>query len=138
MLPAPRSDLRPNTPDYERLPLVKPTGFREYDARWLLGPDINLLGIQAVGLGLGTYLHERGVRPDIVTGHDFRSYSGAVKKALTLGLVASGCRVHDIGLALSPTAYFAQPRSTFPPSPWSRRATTRTAGPGSRWAAPGR
>ena len=108
MLPAPRSDLRPNTPDYERLPLVRATGFREYDARWRLGPDINLLGIQAVGLGLGTCLHERGVRPDIVTGHDFRSYSGAVKHALTLGLVASGCRVHDIGLALSPTAYFAQ------------------------------
>ena len=101
MLPAPRSDLRPNTHDYERLPLVAPTGFREYDARWLFGPEINLLGIQALGLGLGTYLHERGVRPDIVTGHDFRSYSGAVKNALTLGLVAAGCRVHDIGLALS-------------------------------------
>jgi phosphomannomutase / phosphoglucomutase len=108
MLPAPHGDLRPNTSDYERLPLVKPTGFREYDARWLFGPEINLLGIQALGLGLGTYLRERGVRPDIVTGHDFRSYSGAVKQALTLGLIASGCRVHDIGLALSPTAYFAQ------------------------------
>ena len=108
MLPAPHKDLRPNTFDYERLPLVKPTGFREYDARWLFGPEINLLGIQALGLGLGTFLHERGVRPDIVTGHDFRSYSGAVKQALTLGLIASGCRVHDIGLALSPTAYFAQ------------------------------
>jgi phosphomannomutase / phosphoglucomutase len=108
MLAAPRSDLRPNTPDYERLPLVMPTGFREYDARWLFGPEINLLGVQALGLGLGTYIHERGVRHDIVTGHDFRSYSGAVKNALTLGLVAAGCRVHDIGLALSPTAYFAQ------------------------------
>jgi phosphomannomutase/phosphoglucomutase len=64
--------------------------------------------VQALGLGLGTYLYERGVRPDIVTGHDFRSYCGAVKNALTLGLLASGCRVHDIGLALSPTAYFAQ------------------------------
>lgn len=108
MLPAPRADLRPNTPDYERLPLVTASGFREYDVRWLFGPEINLLGFQALGLGLGTYLHERGVRPDIVTGHDFRSYSGAVKHALTLGLIASGCRVHDIGLALSPTAYFAQ------------------------------
>jgi phosphomannomutase / phosphoglucomutase len=43
MLPAPHRDLRPNTSDYERLPLVKPTGFREYDARWLFGPEINLL-----------------------------------------------------------------------------------------------
>jgi phosphomannomutase / phosphoglucomutase len=108
MLSAPRSELRPNTEEYERLPLVKPTGFREYDARWLFGPEINLLGIQALGLGLGTYLHERGVPPDLVTGHDFRSYSGAVKQALSLGLVAAGCRVHDIGLGLSPTAYFAQ------------------------------
>ena len=108
MLPAPRSDLRPNTPEYERLPLVAPSGFREYDARWLFGPEINLLGVQALGLGLGTYLNERGVKPDVVTGHDFRSYSGAVKQALSLGLIASGCRVHDIGLALSPTAYFAQ------------------------------
>ena len=27
MLPAPRADLKPNTADFERLPLVKPTGF---------------------------------------------------------------------------------------------------------------
>ena len=33
--PKPRADLKPNTADFERLPLVKPTGFREYDARWL-------------------------------------------------------------------------------------------------------
>ena len=29
----PRSDLRPNTAEYETTPLVKATGFREYDAR---------------------------------------------------------------------------------------------------------
>ena len=50
----PRSDLVPNTADYENLPLVTPNGFREYDARWLFGKEINLLGIQALGLGLGT------------------------------------------------------------------------------------
>jgi phosphomannomutase/phosphoglucomutase len=108
MLPAPRADLKPNTPAYERAPLVKPTGFREYDARWLFEKEINLYGVQALGLGLGTYLHERGVRPHIVTGHDFRSYSMAIKQALTVGLMASGCTVYDIGLALSPMAYFAQ------------------------------
>jgi phosphomannomutase/phosphoglucomutase len=43
-----------------------------------------------------------------VTGHDYRSYSAEVEAALIEGLVASGLRVHDIGLALSPTAYFAQ------------------------------
>jgi phosphomannomutase / phosphoglucomutase len=104
----PRSDLVPNTADYENLPLVTANGFREYDARWLFGKEINLLGIQALGLGLGTYLHDIGVQPRLVTGHDFRSYSLSIKQALTIGLMRAGCEVHDIGLALSPVAYFAQ------------------------------
>ena len=107
MLPVPRADLVPNTLDYEIYPLVKATGFREYDARWLLGPDINLLGVEALGLGLGTYIQELG-QTKIVIGHDFRSYSISVKQALTVGLLAAGCEVLDIGLALSPIAYFAQ------------------------------
>jgi len=107
MLAAPRADLIPNTFDYEVQPLVKATGFREYDARWLFGPEINLLGVQALGLGLGTYIHELGQRR-IVVGHDYRSYSLSIKQALVIGLVAAGCEVLDIGLALSPMAYYAQ------------------------------
>jgi len=107
MLPTPRADLVANTAAFETVPLVKATGFREYDARWLFGPEINLLGVQALGLGLGTYIQELG-RPKIVVGHDYRSYSLSIKQALTLGLLAAGCEVLDIGLALSPTAYFAQ------------------------------
>jgi phosphomannomutase/phosphoglucomutase len=41
-------------------------------------------------------------------GHDYRSYSLSVKQALALGLVSGGAEVLDIGLALSPVAYFAQ------------------------------
>ena len=107
-LATPRADLKPNTYDFETTPLVKPTGFREYDARWVLETEINLLGIQALGLALGTYIHEIGVQPRIVVGHDFRGYSLSVKQALTLGLLSAGCEVLDIGLALSPMAYFAQ------------------------------
>lgn len=108
MLQTPRAELRANTLDYETLPLVKPTGFREYDARWLFEKEINLLGMRALGLGIGTLIHEHGVKPHVVTGHDFRSYSAAIKDALIIGLMASGCTVYDIGLALSPMAYFAQ------------------------------
>jgi phosphomannomutase/phosphoglucomutase len=104
----PRADLKPNTSAFEDEPLVTPNGFREYDARWLFGKELNLLGVQALGLGLGTYLHEIGIRPAIVTGHDFRSYSLSIKQALTIGLMQAGCEVLDIGLALSPVAYFAQ------------------------------
>jgi phosphomannomutase / phosphoglucomutase len=108
MLPKPRADLKPNTLDFERLPLVKPTGFREYDARWLFPADINLMGLNAIGLGLATLAGERGVPKRFVVGHDFRWYSAAVKQGLITGLLAGGAEVHDIGLALSPMAYFAQ------------------------------
>ncbi|MFV0367898.1 MAG: phosphomannomutase/phosphoglucomutase, partial [Hyphomicrobiaceae bacterium] len=108
MLPKPRADLKPNTADFERLPLVKPTGFREYDARWLFPEEINLMGLNAVGLGMAKLFAERGVPKRIVVGHDYRWYSGAVKQALMTGLLAGGCEVHDIGLALSPMAYYAQ------------------------------
>src|SRR4030095_5582287 len=106
--PKPRADLKPNTADFERLPLVKPTGFREYDARWLYPQDINLMGLNAIGLGLATLAGRRGGAKGFVVGHDYRSYSAAVKQAVMAGLMAGGAEVHDIGLALSPMAYFAQ------------------------------
>ena len=108
MFPKPRPQLELNTYAYESSPMVKATGFREYDARWLFEKEINLMGVQALGLGLGTLIHEMGVEPKLVTGHDFRSYSSSIKNALVTGLMAAGVRVHDIGLALSPMAYFAQ------------------------------
>tara|TARA_Y100000815_G_scaffold72800_1_gene61550 strand:+ start:8493 stop:10007 length:1515 start_codon:yes stop_codon:yes gene_type:complete len=111
----PRADLKPNTFAFETEPLVKPTGFREYDARWWFGhpasdkaPELNLLGVQALGMGLGTLIRRLGAGPKIVVGHDFRFYSLSIKLALTQGLMAAGADVKDIGLALSPMAYFAQ------------------------------
>jgi phosphomannomutase/phosphoglucomutase len=108
MFPKPEPALTPNTLAYESRPMVKATGFREYDARWLFEKEINLMGVQALGMGLGTLIRRMGAKPEIVTGHDFRGYSASIKMALVSGLMAAGCRVHDIGLALSPMAYFAQ------------------------------
>ena len=111
----PHSSIAPNTLAFENEILVKPTGFREYDARWWFGipghekpSEINLYGIQALGEGLGTLMHERGVGPKIVVGHDFRHYSLSIKQALIVGLMNTGIEVLDIGLSLSPMAYFAQ------------------------------
>jgi len=114
-IPKPVAALEARSLAFETTPLVKPSGFREYDARWWFGhpatpkaPELNLMGAQALGLGLGTFLARCGNAMDIVTGHDYRSYSQAIKLALVQGLVAAGCRVHDIGLAVTPMAYFAQ------------------------------
>jgi phosphomannomutase/phosphoglucomutase len=108
MLPKPRADLKPNTADFERLPLIRPTGFREYDARWLYPQEINLMGINLIGIGLASLAAKLGVPKRFVVGHDYRWYSATVKQALISGLLAGGAEVHDIGLALSPMAYFAQ------------------------------
>jgi len=108
MFPKPKAVLAPNTYAFESEPMVKPTGFREYDARWLFNKEINLMGVQALGQGLGALISELGVKQEIVTGHDFRGYSASIKYALISGLMAAGCKVHDIGLAVTPMAYFAQ------------------------------
>jgi phosphomannomutase / phosphoglucomutase len=92
----------------QSIPLIKPAGFREYDARWLFESELNLAGVEIVGAGFGTLVQCRGVKPDVVVGHDYRSYSPAIKNAVVQGLVASGCRVHDIGLCTTPMAYYAQ------------------------------
>ncbi len=106
--PKPLATVTQNDWESLSLPMIKPTGFREYDARWRYPEEINLIGVQALGLGLATQLHEAGLPPVVVVGNDFRSYSLAIKQALTIGLMMGGAEVRDIGPALSPMAYFAQ------------------------------
>ncbi len=108
MFPTPKPALTPNTFEYESEPMVKATGFREYDARWLFGKELNLMGVQALGLGMGTIFHELGIKPEVVVAHDYRSYSASIKMALVTGLMAGGMKVKDVGLAVTPMAYFAQ------------------------------
>jgi len=88
---------------------INPTGFREYDARWLYPKDINQAGIRSIGQGLGSQIIlKTNKSARVIVGHDYRSYSEEVKKKLIEGLIDTGCVVEDIGLALSPTVYFAQ------------------------------
>jgi len=88
---------------------INPLGFREYDARWLYPKDINKAGIRKVGQGLGSQIISKTNKsPRVVVGHDYRSYSEEIKTKLIEGLIDTGCNVEDIGLALSPTVYFAQ------------------------------
>ncbi len=89
---------------------INPNGFREYDARWLFEKDIDIEGITNLGKGLGTQIiaHTKKDNPRVIVGHDYRSYSEKIKRALIEGLISTGCNVEDIGLSLSPMVYFAQ------------------------------
>ena len=103
----PLAAVTPNSWAFLRDPMIAPTGFREYDARWRYPDEINLPGVMALGLGLGTQMRARGIG-HVVVANDYRDYSLAIKQALSLGLMRAGATVHDIGPALSPMAYFAQ------------------------------
>ncbi len=89
---------------------INPNGFREYDARWVFEKEIDIEGITSLGKGLGTQIinHTKKNNPRVIVGHDYRSYSEKIKKALTEGLISAGCNVEDLGLSLSPMVYFAQ------------------------------
>ncbi|WP_072090218.1 phosphomannomutase/phosphoglucomutase [Candidatus Pelagibacter communis] len=89
---------------------IDPYGFREYDARWLYEKDINQSGIENLGKGLGTQIkiHTKKENPNVIVGHDYRSYSEEIKTALKKGLLSTGCNIEDVGLSLSPMVYFAQ------------------------------
>ena len=107
-MPKPAATVQPNTWAFLRDPMIAPTGFREYDARWKYPDEINLPGMTALGLGLGTQMMRRGIAPVIAVGNDYREYSLPVKQALILGLIQAGIDVRDIGPSLSPMAYFSQ------------------------------
>jgi len=104
----PKATVDQNTWAFLRDPMIAPTGFREYDARWKYPDEINLPGITALGMGLGTQIHENGIEPVIAVGNDYRDYSLSIKNALMLGLMQAGIHVKDIGPCLSPMAYFSQ------------------------------
>lgn len=101
-------NIKPNSEAFEREILVAPSGFREYDARWLYPEQLNLRGVQQLGAGIATLMQREGKDPVIAVGHDYRSYSATIKQALIIGLMSAGAHVKDIGLALSPVAYFSQ------------------------------
>ena len=104
-LPAPQST--PNTWEFLRDPMITPTGFREYDARWKYPDEINLPGVTALGLGIGTQMRRHGLEPVIAVGNDYRDYSLAIKQALIIGLMQAGIRVRDIGPCITPMCYFS-------------------------------
>lgn len=115
MVLTPVSIADPNTAGFESLPLIRPEGFLERDLLWWFGfpgsdrkPDINLLGAQALGMGFATMMRRSGATCEIVTGHDFRSYSLSFKLAFVSGLMAAGANVKDVGLAIAPLICHAQ------------------------------
>ncbi|MQL53914.1 phosphomannomutase, partial [Desulfofundulus thermobenzoicus] len=81
--------------------------FREYDIRGVADRDLTDETVTALGRAFGTYLRRRG-KVDVLVGMDNRLSSPRLKGAMVRGLVATGCRVTDIGTVITPILYYAR------------------------------
>lgn len=86
---------------------VNPNIFREYDVRGVADRDLTDEAVTLLGKALGTTARRKGLK-DVLVGMDNRSSSPRLKEALTTGLVATGCRVVDIGTVVTPILYFSR------------------------------
>ena len=102
------TDVEDNSFDYFERTLMTANGFREYDVRWVLGKEINPNGFVVLGRAYGTMMVQAMAEDTMVVGHDFRAYSQDLMRSFIVGLLSTGVRVIDIGLAITPMVYFAQ------------------------------
>lgn len=86
---------------------INPAIFRSYDIRGINEQDLTEETAELIGKGFGTYLLQRGVS-DVLVGRDARVTSKNYQKALTKGLLSTGCNIFDIGLCLASHLYHAR------------------------------
>ncbi len=80
--------------------------FRTYDIRGNTVQDLTADLVHDIGLALGSEAQAQGATTMIV-GRDGRLSSPSLHKALTEGILATGCNIIDIGIVPSPLLYFA-------------------------------
>ena len=81
--------------------------FREYDIRGIVDKEINEEVMLKIAKAFSKILKEKNVNSCIIA-HDAREYSEKLKNSFIEGLLNSGINVVDIGLTITPAAYFAQ------------------------------
>jgi phosphomannomutase len=86
--------------------VFNPSILREYDIRGLVDNTLTEKDAFYLGLGFGSILREQGGR-SVCVGYDGRESSPIFAKALTAGLLKTGCNVTNIGLGPSPMVYFS-------------------------------
>ena len=86
-----------------RLP---PEIFKAYDIRGIVGTTLTPEIVRTIGRGLGTLAREAG-RTAIAIGRDGRLSGPELAGALADGIRAAGTDVIDVGMVVTPMAYFA-------------------------------
>ena len=86
--------------------LPPPEIFKPYDIRGVVGQTLTEAFVQEIGQSIGSEALHRE-QQCVVVGRDGRLSGPQLTHALSLGLMASGCDVIDIGQVPTPVLYFA-------------------------------
>ncbi|MCA9390471.1 phosphomannomutase/phosphoglucomutase [candidate division WWE3 bacterium] len=81
--------------------------FRAYDIRGLIGVDLEPQDALLIGKGFGTYIQHQFDGNRVVVGHDNRYSSPQLNDYFIQGVMSTGCKVTDIGLAITPLVHYA-------------------------------
>ncbi|AEE90843.1 Phosphomannomutase/phosphoglucomutase [Tepidanaerobacter acetatoxydans Re1] len=86
---------------------INPYIFRQYDIRGVVGEDLDENFARRLGQAFGTYTLKNN-ETSVIVGCDNRISSPSLKKAVTEGLLSTGCNVVDIGTVVTPIFYYAR------------------------------
>ncbi len=86
---------------------INPYIFRQYDIRGVVGEDLDEDFARRLGQAFGTYSLKNN-ETSVIVGCDNRISSPSLKKAVTEGLLSTGCNVVDIGTVVTPIFYYAR------------------------------
>lgn len=90
----------------EAMQVLNPRIFREYDIRGMVGEDLDEARVRELGLGIGTYVRQKGAK-QVCLGRDNRLSSEGFSRAIATGLAETGCEVIDVGMVPTPLLYFS-------------------------------
>jgi len=85
---------------------IAPEIFKAYDIRGIVDKTLTESAAEAIGRGLATTAHAKGVKRFVV-GRDGRLSGPRLSQALSRGLMAGGMDVIDIGVVATPMVYYA-------------------------------
>lgn len=80
--------------------------FRAYDIRGEVDKSLTADSVYTLGCAIANQAQEQGAT-EIVVGRDGRLSSPLLFKALTQGILSTGCDVIDVGMVPTPVLYFA-------------------------------
>src|SRR4030042_6193526 len=85
---------------------LNPYIFRTNDIRGVFGKDFDEDDVVVIGQAYGTWLQEKG-KDSVCLGMDNRITSPKLHEAVLEGLLSTGIKVLDLGLATTPMTYLA-------------------------------